>query len=298
MLFRSVRWDRAGAIVTKKFDYTRTPQILADFIWRYAHLSREQRGWDPTASALSDDAGQQQAQLFTEAMERFLYPEEETARVIEAADRTLKTKNSRFPLWRIAVKNTLSSEPATLIVGRPFAGDATDVVCGRFTRAYLAYHVEADRVVFLKDGWREAEAFLGLPEADTYAALRAHGVPHLPVVIAAGDVLGTDGLVQRTCTGELVDDAEGWDHRGDYEDGGDDDNEEGRDDSPYLPRIHHRVVQEIAYPLDQATDVREFVQVLLDALTGLYRCCNLYIISDLYSLSNRRSIQEGTFSSR
>ena len=45
--------DRSGAVVSERFDYTKSPVWLAEFIWRFSHLSDEERGWDVTASLVT-----------------------------------------------------------------------------------------------------------------------------------------------------------------------------------------------------------------------------------------------------
>jgi len=47
---RFIRWDRAGATVTRSFDYVKEPHILANFFWRYAHLNHSHRGYDTSVS--------------------------------------------------------------------------------------------------------------------------------------------------------------------------------------------------------------------------------------------------------
>jgi hypothetical protein len=44
---RFIHWDRAGATVTRSFDYIKEPHILAHFFWHYAHLNHSQRGDKP-----------------------------------------------------------------------------------------------------------------------------------------------------------------------------------------------------------------------------------------------------------
>lgn len=41
---RLARWDRAGAVVSRRFDWTTAPELLADFFWRFLKASREERG--------------------------------------------------------------------------------------------------------------------------------------------------------------------------------------------------------------------------------------------------------------
>lgn len=45
---RLIRWDRAGAIVSERFDFIRKPEWLCSFFWRYSHASDPQRGFDLT----------------------------------------------------------------------------------------------------------------------------------------------------------------------------------------------------------------------------------------------------------
>jgi hypothetical protein len=56
---RFIRWDRAGATVTRSFDYIKEPHILANFFWRYAHLNHSQRGYDTSVSPASPEDLQQ-----------------------------------------------------------------------------------------------------------------------------------------------------------------------------------------------------------------------------------------------
>ncbi|OBZ73997.1 hypothetical protein A0H81_06315 [Grifola frondosa] len=46
---RLIRWDRAGAVVSEKFDYKKNPEILGEFFWRFSHMTDEAQGYDPTA---------------------------------------------------------------------------------------------------------------------------------------------------------------------------------------------------------------------------------------------------------
>ncbi|EIW78345.1 hypothetical protein CONPUDRAFT_108190, partial [Coniophora puteana RWD-64-598 SS2] len=43
---RLIRWDRAGAVVSARFDYTKDHKLLTEFCWRFAHASKEDRGID------------------------------------------------------------------------------------------------------------------------------------------------------------------------------------------------------------------------------------------------------------
>ncbi|KAL1948275.1 hypothetical protein VTO73DRAFT_12350 [Trametes versicolor] len=47
-------FDRAGAIISVLFDYVDDPATLATFLYRFTKMSREQRGYDPTATLATD----------------------------------------------------------------------------------------------------------------------------------------------------------------------------------------------------------------------------------------------------
>ncbi|KAF9514249.1 hypothetical protein BS47DRAFT_1295319, partial [Hydnum rufescens UP504] len=53
---RFIRWDRAGAIVTKSFNYVENPRLLIEFFWNYTRLPSDKRGYDSTVSAATDAA--------------------------------------------------------------------------------------------------------------------------------------------------------------------------------------------------------------------------------------------------
>ena len=43
---RFLQWDLAGTIVTTSFNYRMSPGFLAEFLWRFNHLSAKERGHD------------------------------------------------------------------------------------------------------------------------------------------------------------------------------------------------------------------------------------------------------------
>ena len=111
-------------------------------------------------------------------------------------------------------------------------------------------------MVFLKDSWRTEDADYA-SEAEIYEDLNKHKVPFLPTIIAAGDVMTKDtGERQVTFTQVWSHDATKPDWR--------------------LPcdglrtLVHHRVVQELAYPLTSARSSKEAVQAVRDVLEGQY----------------------------
>ncbi len=57
--FRVIRWDRSGCIVTEALNYVETidgTEKLLQFLYAYSQASPEQRGFDTTATRLSEDS--------------------------------------------------------------------------------------------------------------------------------------------------------------------------------------------------------------------------------------------------
>ncbi|KAI5990261.1 hypothetical protein EDD15DRAFT_2282339 [Pisolithus albus] len=49
---RLIRWDRAGAVVTNRFNYVNDTRLLFEFFWRFAHLMHEEQGHRPSVRSL------------------------------------------------------------------------------------------------------------------------------------------------------------------------------------------------------------------------------------------------------
>jgi hypothetical protein len=60
---RFIRWDRDGAIVTRRLDYIKEPRFLSGFLWHYESLNRLQQGYDTSVSRATP-ADIQQNHLF------------------------------------------------------------------------------------------------------------------------------------------------------------------------------------------------------------------------------------------
>ncbi|GJE91967.1 hypothetical protein PsYK624_081190 [Phanerochaete sordida] len=241
---RLIRWDRSGAVVTQRFDYVADPRYLCEFMWRFSHMSDEQRGWDHSVSA----ASRKEAALFKNAVQELL-SRSASSRKVPNAEQTLDDTGT-FPIWKIRVASSATGAEIVLIVNRPFAGHYT--LRGRSTRAYLAYDLADRRLVFFKDSYRDDDVPV-LPEFSTYERLRAHGVPHVPAVIYGGDVLDSSGQPQATTTQTWATVEDAW----------------RVTDLAFHRYIHHRIVQDIAYPLETARNERELMQAVHDALAAI-----------------------------
>ena len=249
---RFVRWDRSGAVVSSRFDYVLEPAFLCEFLWRFAHLSDERRGLDPTATL----ASRKEISLFEEAVKAFLSDMEaglqdgRPLRHLPGAEKTLDPSET-YPTWRVRVPKETSSGYMDLIIRRPFAGHSS--LLGRATRAYIAYDLHEQRLVFMKDAWRIDHPKLQA-ESKTYGFLKQHGVPFVPELLSGGDVMSRKGKPQRTLTQTYAVLAEEWCRYG----------------GSFERYFHHRVVQDIAYPLDSALDEREFLQAIHDSICGAW----------------------------
>ena len=238
---RLIRLDRSGGIITRSFLYKKE-NYLSQFLSRYSKLDDHHRGMDPTAS-LATPAEVESLSTSLAAYKARLAP-----RNTDYLDPTL---NSAVPAYKIHVKSKTPTGEDTefdLIVQYPFA-DCQSLI-GRSTRGYAAYHVQEERLVFLKDCWRVDDETIK-SEIDIYKLLFAKDVTSLPDVIALGDVVH-DGQLQTTVTQELA-------------------NTDARE--PWFlgcrtldKLVHVRIIQELAIPLDSARNSREVVMTIYDVI--------------------------------
>ncbi|GJE92070.1 hypothetical protein PsYK624_082230 [Phanerochaete sordida] len=235
--------DRSGVLISESFDYVHSPDVLAGFLWRFAHMDAAARGLDASAVL----ATRHEAALFADAVHAFLDPAEPShaARALPDAELSLDHTDT-YPIWKITVPG--AAGPTELVAQRPFAG--RPALVGRCMRGYLAYDLHARRLVFLKDTWRWDEPRLR-PECDVYRQLEEAGVPSVPRVEYGGDVGGADGSGTRV--GGLCEEKPEW-------------LSVGRGLKGF---VHHRVVQDVTYSLDTVRDERELIQALHDTIIAL-----------------------------
>ncbi|GJE92087.1 hypothetical protein PsYK624_082400 [Phanerochaete sordida] len=215
-------------------------------------MNDAQQGWDTTVKRASRAEAallQESVQIFLDDMEAGSTKEGAFARKLLGAERTLDDTGI-YPVWKIHVVNSDAGSSSDLIVNRPLVAHPS--LCGRATRAYIAYDIQQQRLVFTKDSWRDADHGLQ-PEFDIYRKLHANGVPHVLPALYGGDVSGTSGALHVTQAQECYVDDDGLCIDSDY----------------VVRRIHHRIVQDVAYPLATIRDERELVQVMHDVLCAM-----------------------------
>ena len=163
---RFIRWDRDGAIVTRRFDYIKHPHFLAGFFWRYDHLDRRWQGHDTSvSSATLEDI--QQVQPFENRL-RDNNPAHRELRMLMVPDRDKPEVEKQF----------IVSFPPKYMARSPF---------GRATRPMLAFDMETREIVFLKDYWR-ADVDGMEKEGDIYALLESNRVPNIAPFGKGNDV--------------------------------------------------------------------------------------------------------------
>ena len=264
---RLVRWDHSGAVVTERFDYVLHPELLAEFLWRFNHMTDEQRGFDANAQLGTPT----EKRRFEHAVTAFLDNMNTRAlsgspvRKLHGAERTLDDSKT-YPTWKVHVVDAVGQKSTDFIVRRPFSENSS--LWGRATRAYLAYDLAEERLVCLKDTWRLDDPDLR-PETSTFRELKSHEIPHVPEVLYGGDVHMGDDQPQETLSQTYAEHSESW-----------------RVTNCRLEKhVHHRLVQAIAYPLDTAVDEKEFMHVLHDVLHGTHfqhETLQLFIVFNSY----------------
>ncbi|GLB42316.1 hypothetical protein LshimejAT787_1103310 [Lyophyllum shimeji] len=157
---RFIRWDRAGAIVSEKFNFRQNSRPLAEFLWRFTHLDDAGRGRDPSVRI----ATAEEAALAEKHLSDWKPRKKRPVIVFKVPD--VDGKPREFIAWGCL------ANPGSLT--------------GRCTRAYPVYEIATKKRFFLKDTWRAYD--LG-QEADILRELQAANVEHIPPFVCGGDLL-------------------------------------------------------------------------------------------------------------
>ncbi|KAI6163461.1 hypothetical protein EDD17DRAFT_1507184 [Pisolithus thermaeus] len=157
---RFVRWDRAGAVVSARFNYVENSNILVDFFWRFSHLPREGRGHDPSVylANLSEEDTQKIREVLDleagTALFAFEVPHTD-------GDRLFYGPCFPFPVRSLIGQSTRTVPVCDFVKGKP------------------------GKKAFLKEYWRPA-GMRG--EVEFYEHLIKHDVPHIAPLVCGGDV--------------------------------------------------------------------------------------------------------------
>ncbi|KAI0364213.1 hypothetical protein BV20DRAFT_956708 [Pilatotrama ljubarskyi] len=177
---RLLRWDRSGIIVTRSFDIRTHPELLCEFLGRFACASRAQRGFDETVEM----AVAEEVSLFRDAITAHVRSQGLSDADLDKAVTEHYRPNHVMAVHVSVEDDSTDSHVASdrYLVSRPVASPLH--LAGRPTRGYWAVHAATKRVVFLKDTWRTP----GEREGAVIAKLNAVGVRNVPLFVAHGDV--------------------------------------------------------------------------------------------------------------
>ena len=186
---RFLRWDPSGTVVTAAFNYRTNPRSMAEFLWRFDHLSPKQRGHDVSI---------------------------QLGHLAPNVDRRVREE--------LGIKDQSTAVYQYLVPGLNGMGYAygpqpptqNRSLVSRCTRSLPVYWIPSTgqdeekkgpwsepRVIYMKDTWRflsDLAAVEAKAEHEIYEILHRHGTPNIPEHVAGGDVDGG-----RTQTQDSVD---------------------------------------------------------------------------------------------
>ncbi|KAG2043088.1 hypothetical protein BDR03DRAFT_1005979 [Suillus americanus] len=232
---RFVYWDRSGAVVSRRFDYTSNFIPLAEFLWRLNRASPGDRGVDVSVVPIS-------------------LPESQ-----DNAVRELLGIGSSDPLYGYIVPVDTALQKPTDAEGRPLTTHRFYVgprpapkqcsLLEQRTRSFHVWDVTHKRVVFFKETWRLHSQGTST-ESEVYRQLHSGRIPNIPTFEHGGDM---SALGTKTST-HLFNKAR-WcctpNHKA------------------TLPLVQHRIILgNVERNLSTFKTPKEFLTVFKDALTG------------------------------
>ncbi|KAI0645291.1 hypothetical protein C8Q79DRAFT_763039 [Trametes meyenii] len=182
------RIDRSGIFSTEWINYTAAGEPLAEFFWRFAHLSHTKQGHDPTAEKISHDSSY--ANLLKAAVINM--DKDDYRHGLFKATLSLK-----WPWWLLSFEDQETKRLRRFAVGKPHF--ISPGIVGRGTRGYLALDLErpTSPPIYLKDTWRAVDDDFE-KEGTTLKKLNTVNTPYVPTLEAHGDVFS-----QETLSGDL-----------------------------------------------------------------------------------------------
>ena len=253
---RFLRWDPSGTVVTAVFNYRENPMLMAEFLWRFDHLSPMKRGHDESIQAanLSPEVdGRVREKLGIKDNNIPLYKYEVPGLKgmgyaygprPPTQNRSLVSRCTRsLPVVWIPTEDVNSSPRSCGELG-----DRADPRTGG-DKVVEKVPWSEERIIYMKDTWRflsDSPDVEVMAEHGIYEILHSHGTPNIPEHVAGDDVDGG-----RTQTQESM-------------------------DAPWLcvrPRIspyqHYRLVQGIVgRPLFKFECTKQLVTAVFDAVQG------------------------------
>ncbi|KAF7439772.1 hypothetical protein PC9H_000108 [Pleurotus ostreatus] len=235
---RLIRFDRAGALVSARFNFTHDCTPLIRFFSRFSKMTSVQRGYDPTVQT----ADELETKLGLERLKEWA-PDPKYERPVFKMEVYEDQKQAGGD------NGAKKPNPRKFLVWGALADPESPL--GRATRGYPALEVtdglekaKDAPIMFLKEQWRSKAIERG--EMAILRELNKHGIKHVPTIVCGGDLPG-----QVTQTDVFA-------------------NEIGRTGGkPIDQRAHVRfVVQEVGRPLECFSSSNEMFQAIHDAFQG------------------------------
>ena len=185
---RFIRWDRRGAVVTHRFDYTKDPMLIFNFYLRYGQLTPLQRGFD---SMVELHKG---------------VPPKPVRTAFEGYHKSTwyggaKFKRGEGPLsfegfLRIKVTDKTENRTDTFFIPPPrYQRSSLFPFCRATRRSLACPDIKKPTMCFLKDSWHEQSTRTDC-EADIYRTLKKEGVKHVASMRLGGNVDGMETQTQ------------------------------------------------------------------------------------------------------
>ncbi|KAI0628992.1 hypothetical protein C8Q77DRAFT_1220550 [Trametes polyzona] len=246
-----LRVDHVGIVYTSMCEYKDDATKLFEFLWRFAHASPAQRGWDPTAEFVPHDSDLGLRMRRRADFDKNLGPPGDYPH--GAFEHSLKAD---WPWFKLTIG--AGDSRREFLVGAPYFQRSGNVLEGLMSTGYVALAIDGsgdgsgdsnsvpEALVYLKDVWRATNHGC-FWEGDTLERLNAAGVPYVPTLLCHSVVEGQTSLSSRLwCQAYRR-----W----------------NRNTHPHLE--HYRLVeQEVAAPLQTFKDSKALLHVLKCGITA------------------------------
>ncbi|KAL5483378.1 hypothetical protein ACEPAI_8609 [Sanghuangporus weigelae] len=187
---RLIRWDRAGAVVTRSFNYIEV-SWLVDFLERFSRLSQLQRGWDWTVRPATAIDGESLKNARKALIQHRFKNESEQ----EFQDRSEYFRRARYFKFLVPVLHVGQETGAVRFksyIGA-FPRRWACSLLGRNSRGTPAFDPESGQICWLKDSWR-IDMDMVVVEHISYEKMERCNVRNLIPLETAGDVRKLDEL--------------------------------------------------------------------------------------------------------
>ena len=201
---RFLRWDPSGTVVTAAFNYLTKPELMADFLWRFNHLSPKERGHDISIqpAVLSTEDASCVREILEQDGDVPLYRYEVPGLIGKGYAYGPRPATENWSLVSRCTRNLpvvwIPSEGTNKSLGSCEGSSPESPSKDNTDQPIGADKVKEDpwserRHAYMKDTWRflsDSPDVEVLPEHKIYEILRKHGTPNIPEHVTGDDVEG------------------------------------------------------------------------------------------------------------